>query len=146
MKKPAYSYDVYIAASPAQVWRGLVDGELTQKWCYGTRFRSTLEKGAPYAYVGDGDFSVVDGRVVEAVPEQRLVLTWAAHWDPESEKDRASRVTWRLEAKGPSTKLSVVHDDFEGETATYRGSADAWPLMMSSLKTVLERGEPLVTA
>jgi hypothetical protein len=36
-----------------------------------------------------------------------------------------------------------VHDDLDGETATYRGSVASWPLMLSSLKSLLETGKPL---
>jgi uncharacterized protein YndB with AHSA1/START domain len=143
----AYSYEVYIAAPPAQVWKGLVDGELTRQYVYGTRFQGRLDPGAPYAFVGEGDFPVVDGTILEVAPEKRLVITWAAHWDEAAAKDRASRVRYELTASGPrATKLQVVHDDFDGETATYRGSVDGWPLMLSSLKTLLETGKPLEVA
>jgi hypothetical protein len=35
---------------------------MTKHYVYGTRLESKLKKGARYAYVGDGDFKVVDGR------------------------------------------------------------------------------------
>ena len=55
-----------------------------------------------------------------------------------------ARVRVHLSAAGPSTtKLRVVHDDFEGPTATYTGSVEGWPLMMSSLKSLLETGTAL---
>jgi hypothetical protein len=40
-----------------------------------------------------------------------------------------------------------VHDDFDGPTATYSGSVHAggWPLMLSSLKSLLETRKPLAT-
>jgi len=61
-------------------------------------------------------------------------------------KERPSRVTYELSAGGPSTtRLHLVHDDFDGQTATYSGSVDGWPLMMSSLKSLLETGSPLAT-
>jgi hypothetical protein len=36
-----------------------------------------------------------------------------------------------------------VHDDFDGPTATYSGSIEGWPLMTSSLKSLLETGNAL---
>lgn len=142
--KPEFSYELYIAASPAKVWKGLTDGEITEHYVYGTRLRSTLQPGAPYAYVGDGDMKVVDGKILEVEPERRLVMTWAAHWDEAVNKDRASRVTYQLTPIDPmTTKLSLVHDDFDGETATYTGSVAGWPLMLSALKSLLETGKPL---
>ena len=69
-----------------------------------------------------------------------------AHWDASVEDDRPSRVTCELHAVGPSTtRLRIVHEDFDGPTATYTGGIEGWPLMMSSLKSLLETGKPLAT-
>jgi uncharacterized protein YndB with AHSA1/START domain len=144
--KLEYTYDIYIGAPLGKVWKGLVDGEMTKHYVYGTRLESKLKKGAPYAYVGDGDFKVVDGEILEVEPEKRLVMTWRAHWDESVAKDRASRVSYELAPAGPSTtKLRVVHGDFDGQTATYTGSVEGWPLMLSSLKSLLETGKALAT-
>jgi uncharacterized protein YndB with AHSA1/START domain len=143
-KKLEYTYDIYIAAPVDKVWKGLVDGDLTKHYVWGTRFESKLKKGSPYAYVGDGDFKVVDGEVVDVDPEKRLVITWSAHWDEKVGRDRASRVAYQLEPAGPSTtKLHLVHDDFDGETATYTGSVEGWPVLLSSLKSLIETGKAL---
>jgi uncharacterized protein YndB with AHSA1/START domain len=145
-KNLALTYDIYIGVPIAKVWEGIVDGEMTKHYVYGTRFESKLMKGAPYAYVGDGGFKVVDGEILDIEPEKRLVMSWKAHWDDSVAKDRPSRVSYELCAAGPSTtKLYLIHDDFEGKTATYAGSIDGWPLMMSSLKSLLETGKPLAT-
>jgi hypothetical protein len=53
-------------------------------------------------------------------------------------------VTYDLSPAGAHvTKLVIVHDQFAGETATYKGSTAGWPLMLSSLKSLLESGKPL---
>jgi uncharacterized protein YndB with AHSA1/START domain len=145
-KKLEYTHEIYIGAPLGKVWKGLVDGDLTKHYVYGTRFEGKLKKGAAYAYVGDGDFKVVDGEILEIEPEKRLVMTWSAHWDESVGSDRPSRVTYEIApAGGSTTKLRVVHDDFDGPTATYTGSVEGWPLMLSSLKTLLETGKPLAT-
>jgi len=144
---PQFSYEVYIAAPPAQVWKALVDAEMTRKYVYGTRLRSTLKRGSRYAYLGDGDFEAVTGEILEIEPERRLVLSWEAHWDAEVSKDRASRVSYELAPVGPkTTRLALRHDGFEVRTPTYTGSIDAWPMLMSSLKSLVETGRPLETA
>jgi uncharacterized protein YndB with AHSA1/START domain len=142
--RPVYSYEIYIGAPASRVWQGLVDADLTRQYVYGTRFDGRLEKGATYAYLGDGEFKVVDGEILDVEPGKRLAMSWRAHWDEATSKDRASRVTYELAAAGPTTtRLKVVHDDFDSETATYKGSVEGWPLMLSSLKTLLESGKAL---
>jgi uncharacterized protein YndB with AHSA1/START domain len=148
MKKESiqYRYELYIGATAAKVWKGLVDSDMTKQYVHGTRLKSKLEKGAQYAYLGDGDFNVVDGKILEIEPEKRLVMTWSAHWGESVANDRASRVTYELAESAPgATKLSVLHDDFDGETATYTESVVGWPLILSGLKTLLETGKPLPT-
>jgi uncharacterized protein YndB with AHSA1/START domain len=141
----SYSYDIYIAAPAAAVWKGMVDGDMTQHYVYGTRIETTLKKNTPYGYKA-GDFNVVDGAILDVVPEKRLVMTWNAHWDDSVSKDAASRVTYELaEARPGITRLRVTHDDFERETATYKGSVEGWPLMLSSLKSLLETGKAIPT-
>ena len=144
-KDISYTYDIYIGAPVGKVWKGLIDGEITKQYVYGTRFNGKLKKGAAYAYVGDGDFKVVDGEILDVEPEKRLVMSWKAHWDESVAKDRPSRVAYELAAAGPSTRLQLVHDDFDRQTATYTGSIEGWPLMLSSLKSILETGKPLAT-
>lgn len=90
---------------------------------------------------------MADGEILEIEPERRLVMTWRAHWDESVGKDRASRVAYELSPAGSATtRLRVVHDDFDGPTATYAGSIEGWPLMLSSLKSLLETGKALATS
>ena len=143
-QKLEYSYVIYVGAPVGEVWKGLIDGEMTKHYVYDTRIVSKFKKGSPYAYVGDGDFSVVDGTIVEIEAGKRLIMTWNAHWDESVAKDRASRVTYELAPAGPTTtKLRLLHDGFDGPTATYTGSVEGWPLMLSSLKSLLETGKAL---
>src|SRR5580698_7160207 len=77
-KHLAYTYDIYIGAPVSKVWKGIVDGDMTKHYVYGTRLDSKLKKGTPYAYVGEGEFKVVDGDILDIEPEKRLVMTWSA--------------------------------------------------------------------
>src|SRR5262249_23579660 len=139
-----YTYEIHIGAPAGQVWQGIVDGNLTRQYVFGTRLESKLKKGSPYAYVGEGDFKAVDGEILEVEPGKRLVMTWSAHWSDSVTNDPPSRVTYELSPAGESqTKLRVMHDGFERPTATYTESIAGWPLILSSLKTLLETGKPL---
>lgn len=82
--------------------------------------------------------------ILEVEPEKRLAMTWSAHWSDSVTNDPPSRVTYELSPAGASqTKLRVIHDGFDAPTATYTESAAGWPLMLSSLKSLLETGKPL---
>jgi hypothetical protein len=60
-------------------------------------------------------------------------------------KDAPTTVTWEIEALPRGvTKATVVHADFQGETATYTGlQGGGWTLILSNMKTLLETGEPM---
>ena len=45
---------------------------------------------------------------------------------------------------GTVRSLTVTHDDFDAETATYRRVRLGWNPVLSGLKTLLETGQPLV--
>jgi uncharacterized protein YndB with AHSA1/START domain len=82
--------------------------------------------------------------VLEVEPPRRLVTTWSFRRNPELREDPPSRVTWEIEPHGDTCKLTLVHDDFTTETATFKSVGSGWPLVLSSLKSLLETGEPLV--
>jgi uncharacterized protein YndB with AHSA1/START domain len=72
----AITYDIYVRAPAKKVWQGIVDGDMTRQYVYGTRLETKLKKGAPYAFVGDGGFKAVDGEILDVAPEKKLVMSW----------------------------------------------------------------------
>jgi uncharacterized protein YndB with AHSA1/START domain len=145
--KPRYEYEIHIGVPSDAVWNALADGNMTQHYAFGTRFVGNLTKGAPYVFIGERSERAVDGEILEVTPRKRLVLSWSAHWDADVDRDPPSRVTYELDATSPTTtRLRLTHDQFETETATFVGSVSSWPLMLSSLKTLLEMGKPLAAA
>ena len=44
---------------------------------------------------------------------------------------------------GTVVKLTLTHDDFETERATFETTRHGWPAILSSLKSLLETGKPL---
>ncbi|MEO8510917.1 MAG: metalloregulator ArsR/SmtB family transcription factor [Chloroflexota bacterium] len=136
-------YEIFIRASAERVWQGIADGNLTKQYYYGSELRSNLAVGGDFNYVDHDGGPMIDGRVLESDPPRRLVTTFAAVWDPATANDRPSRVTYELEPMGEVTKLTLIHDDFDGETETYRQVAGGWSLILSGLKSLLETGEPL---
>ncbi len=148
-QQPQHVYAIYIRCSPEQLWAGITDGSITERYFHNTRIESTWEPGAPvrFHYANgtgpEGGGVAVEGVVVECDPPRRLSITWKALYNPEAADEPPSRVTWEIEPVGESCRLSLVHDQFEGETPTYHGVQEGWLQLLSSLKSLLETGEPL---
>jgi uncharacterized protein YndB with AHSA1/START domain len=120
--KFALKFEVYIAAPGSAVWEALTNGSATKWYFYGCSIQSTFKKGASISCLGDGEFNMVDGEIVEVKPQERLVTTFQAHWDEKVSKEKPSRVAWVLTPRGESSKVTLVHDRFDSETATYKQS------------------------
>jgi uncharacterized protein YndB with AHSA1/START domain len=145
MNEPHHVYEVYIRTTPEKLWRAITDGSITRKYFHKTRVESTFQKGASIAYLLDDGSHALDGEILEVVPQKRLVVTFVMTHDAEARRDRPSRVTWEIEAgdKSGVCKLTLMHDDFDGETTTYRSVRFGWNPVLSGLKTILETGAPL---
>jgi uncharacterized protein YndB with AHSA1/START domain/DNA-binding transcriptional ArsR family regulator len=146
--KPLQIYQVFIRATPEQIWEAITSPEFTSRYFYGTRVESDLEAGSPIVYrSGNSDDMLVEGEVISSDPPRRLVHTWRALYSPDLAADPPSRVSWELEpADGGVTRLTVTHDGFETETATFTSVAGGWNLVLDGLKTLLETGTPLQAA
>ncbi len=143
--RPQQVYQVFIKASPEKVWEAITKPEFTQRYFYGSQLESDLRPGSAFNhYSADHSSVMVEGKVVESDPPRRLVHTWRMMYQPDLAAEPPSRVSWEIEpVEGGISKLTVVHDGFEGETLTFKEVAGGWPLVLSALKTLLETGEPL---
>ena len=107
---------------------------------------STWRPGQRIAYwIADDRAS--EGQVLEAEPPRKLVTTWSFRRSPDLRDDPPSRVTWEIEPMGDTTcRLTVLHDDFPSETRTFQSVKSGWPLVLSSLKSLLETGTALTVS
>jgi uncharacterized protein YndB with AHSA1/START domain len=152
MTKPGFVYVTYIATSPEQVWRALVNTDVTREfWVDPTSDRPAHENvsdwkpGSRWEHRRIDAAGTVDmvGKVVESSPPRRLVVTWARPKDAEDEA-KHSRVTFDIEPQGAGlVRLTVTHEDLEGDAQMLAGISDGWPKVLSNLKTLLETGRAL---
>jgi uncharacterized protein YndB with AHSA1/START domain len=144
MSRPSFIYVTYINSTPERVWQALTDPAFTRKYWFNHRNASDWKVGSEWRHEEYDDASVVDivGRVVESSPPRHLVLTWASPKDAK-DPDKVSRVTFDIETYGDGVRLTVTHSELEPESAMLSGISRGWPLVLSSLKTFLETGEPM---
>jgi uncharacterized protein YndB with AHSA1/START domain len=141
-------YEIYIAATPAQVWNTLVDPEYVKQIYYGSVIESSFRVGEPISYVGpglEGDQTThIYGTVLAYEPNKKFSFTHFTGkvYQAETEKYE-SRVTYELEQVGQSTKLTLVHDEWEDNDPSYAGSQNSWPMILSNTKTLIETGRTL---
>ena len=135
-------YQLFIKATPEQVWQAIVDPDLTSKYFYGSRI--TVTPDGRVSTSPDGSESWGDSEVLEWDPPHKLVHGWRSAYDPELASEATSRVTWEIEPQdGGLTKLTLVHDQLDGAPKTAESVAGGWMYILSGLKTLLETGKPL---
>jgi uncharacterized protein YndB with AHSA1/START domain/DNA-binding transcriptional ArsR family regulator len=139
---PRHVYEVFIKTTPERLWRAITDPADTQLYYYGTQVQSDWKPGSRLVYLDHGEVSL-DCRIVEIAPGKKLVHTFTMSYDPEMAAERPSRVSWVIEKMGETCRLTLIHDDFDGETKTYHEVQSGWAEILSGLKTLLETGQPL---
>jgi DNA-binding transcriptional ArsR family regulator/uncharacterized protein YndB with AHSA1/START domain len=159
MTKPEFVYVTYIKTTPEKLWQALTDPAFTKRY-WGVEFESDWTKGAPMTWREQGvDIRDPEQVVLVSEPYQRLSYTWhtvTPEWGrahdatdetvAELAAERRTKVTFDIEPTGPAVKLTVTHDDFQPGSALLDGFSQGWPTIISSLKTLLESGEPLPQA
>ena len=142
---PTQVYQVFIKATPEQIWDAITKPEFTARYFYGSRVQTTGEAGSPIRHLAaKSDELWGDDVVLESDRPRRFVHTWRSLYNPEMAAEPRSRVTWEIEPQpGGVCKLTVIHDQLEGSPKTAAGVAGGWMFIISGLKTLLETGEPL---
>lgn len=143
-KGPKHVYEIYIRTTPEALWSAITDPAFTRRYFFETSVESTWEPGARYVHRAPSGELTIDGTVVEIDPPRRLVQTFSCPAKQETRGDRPSRVTWLIEQHGEACKLTLIHDDFDTETATFKSVGPGWNTVLSGLKTLIETGRPLL--
>jgi uncharacterized protein YndB with AHSA1/START domain len=139
-----FNYVTYIAAPPERVWEAFMDNEQVKDWWVRHRNVSDWKAGSRWEHQDYDDASIVDlaGEVIECVAPERLVLSWAFVPDL-SDPAKTSRVTFCLHPFLGATRLAVTHEGLEPDSPMLHGVKQGWPVVLSSLKTLLETGHAM---
>jgi DNA-binding transcriptional ArsR family regulator len=136
-------YVMFIRTSPARLWNAITSAELTKHYFHDSEVESDWKVGSRIDYyrVKDGErSSALTGEILEIELEKKLVHSF----DFPGNDDPVTRVSYEIEEIAEGTvKLTLVHDGFEEENETYKGTSEGWWPIVNGLKTYLETGSPL---
>lgn len=141
MDKPQFVYVTYIATTLEQLWDALTSEEFTQKYWSGRRIQSDWQVGSPVKHIKEDGDSDWEGEVLESDPPNRLSYTFRS---PGFNKEQPSRVVFDLQPNGSTIKLTLTHTDLDAQG--FMAISQGWSAILSSLKSMLETGKPLVFA
>ena len=137
-------YQIFIKATPEQVWEAIIEPAWTRRYFHGTAFDSPPVAGEPYRTSLIDGRPAVDGTIEEMDPPKRLVMTWHTLYDAALAEEPASRVEWMIDPVGDGlTRLRLEHGDLGLSPLTWANVKDGWEYVLDGLKTVIETGESL---
>jgi uncharacterized protein YndB with AHSA1/START domain len=139
-----FVYVTYIRTTREKLWEALTKPEFTRQYWAGTWQESEWQEGAswrimiPDGRVGDS------GKILEIDPPRRLVLSWRNEFVPEMRAEGYSRATFELEQQGEAVKLTLTHEIDKKGSKLIEAVSGGWPMILASIKSLLETGESLV--
>lgn len=139
----SFVYVTYIVSTPEKVFEAITRPEIARHY-WGHENVSDWAPGSRWEHVRANDARTVElvGDVVEISPPSRLVITWAAA-SRAADPDAYSRVTFDIEEYDGMVRLTVTHDELEAGSGMANGISKGWPIVLSSLKSLLETGKGL---
>jgi uncharacterized protein YndB with AHSA1/START domain len=140
-EKTSFVYVTYIRSTPEKVFEAITKPEIARRY-WGHENVSDWRPGSTWQHVRANEERTVQlvGKVVEVSPPTRLVITWANPAQAD-DPDSTSRVTFDVAPYDEMVRLTVIHDELEVGSAMAKGIQQGWPIVLSSLKSLLETGQ-----
>jgi uncharacterized protein YndB with AHSA1/START domain len=143
--KPLTVYTIYIASTPEKVWQALTSAEFSRKYFFGNSVEVDLKVGGAYIVRTPDGAVHISGEVVECDPQRKLAVTFNVNWSELIEKLGPTLVTYEIEPADDAVRLTLTEShDRPLDDDILAGGRQGWPAILSSLKSLLETGEPLV--
>ncbi|HEX7917542.1 SRPBCC family protein [Rudaea sp.] len=140
-EQTSFVYVTYIRSTPEKVFEAITKPEIARRY-WGHENLSDWKPGSDWRHVRANEERTLNivGKVIEVSPPTRLVISWAS---PSQASDPASysRVSFDVEAYADMVRLTVTHDELETGSGMATGIQKGWPIVLSSLKSLLETGQ-----
>ena len=140
-EKTSFVYVTYIRSTPEKVFEAITKPEIARRY-WGHENVSDWKRGSTWEHVRANEQRTVElvGKVVEVSPPTRLVITWA-NASQAADPASYSRVSFDVAAYEEMVRLTVTHDELEAGSGMAKGIQQGWPIVLSSLKSLLETGQ-----
>jgi uncharacterized protein YndB with AHSA1/START domain len=140
---PDLVYVTYIKTTPERLWQALTNGEDTKRYFFGFRIESEWRPGARWTFF-DGESVHDEGEVLECDPPRRLKISWRVVAFEDARDLSPAFITYEIEPASETVKLTMTQHQPKTIPRKYaEGGAQGWPMILSSLKSMLETGQAL---
>ena len=143
MAESQFVHVTFIRTTPEKLWRALIEPEFTRQFWMGTTQESEWKVGSSWRIAKPDGRTADSGEVVELEPYKKIVLKWQNHLFSQMTAEGFSRMTYELEPRGEMVRLTVTHTMEKSESEFIKAVSNGWPVILSSLKSLLETGESL---
>ena len=130
----------FVYVTPEKLWSALTDVEFMKQYWFGIHCESQSTAGSSWKLVYPNGRITDAGKIVEAEPRLRLVIRWQHQDKPELKTEGESHCTMEMVSNGPAVKLSITHTIKREPSNFIAAVSVAWPMVVSSLKSLLETG------
>jgi uncharacterized protein YndB with AHSA1/START domain len=138
-----FVYVTYIRSTPEKIWDALTKPEFTQRYWAGTAQKSEWKPGAAWgAYTPDGRLWD-SGEVLEIDRPRKLSMRWLNEGFPDMKAEGPTVITYELEQQGSVVKLTLTQTSPLNDSKVIGAMSQGWPMVLASLKSLLETGEPI---
>jgi uncharacterized protein YndB with AHSA1/START domain len=142
--KPVNAYISYIATSPQKLWEALTNGELTKEYCFGRRIESDWKVGSAVTHSQPDGTLAASGKVLEVDSPRRLSYTWRDETSDDLRQLPEVVLTFTTDPLGDVVRLTMEEFHPTRIDAKYlEAGRRSWPVIFSSLKSLLETGRSL---
>jgi uncharacterized protein YndB with AHSA1/START domain len=140
MKDHVVNTSIHIDAPPSEVWDALTEPGQIKKYMFGADVHTDWKPGSPLSFTGtyQGRSYADKGRVLECVPERKLVHTyWSSMAGEPDRPENYKTVSYGLREERDRTLLTLTQDHDATEEAREHAEQN-WRQVLQGVKQTAE--------